>query len=600
MNNRIPAKIEALLSALLLLVPVLDAYALVMADCVGEGGTKLCSAPTPSPWAYRLCDNTGAYISRYRAWCEVSGGTYVFKTGPSCAGRIPDAESNLVQRAEAFSKRMSGKPTCPINDSGWGTTTSSSQCNSGAPVYQNGILTTDRRILAASSCGETVFATKNRKLVCPVGTVRYTIGTEVVCVEDQEFSECPAVGNPILPLTGKKIQRETDFSGTLPLLRIYSSKPWFIPYNVAGNHPAPTGGLGEYWRINFSYRLFHLDGNLSRYAISFPNGAIEYFGADFKPTTQLYTNGVLRNDGNQYTYRYDDLRITFSAEGFIRDYTEAGGQTYSFFYSGADFIDPVPATLPNGMPSESALPAGLLLEIRDSGGQIVYKFSYDAGGRIVFVGRGAEKVIYEYDFNDNLSRVSMPGGLIRQYLYENSSIKHALTGILDESGINFAAWTYDATGRAISSTHNGGAEAISLDFSQAANGTDPKILVTSTLGKQSTYKYTVNQGIRRVKSIEGHASENCAAANRAYDYYPNGTLKSKTDWSGNITSYVRDSFGRETSRTEATGTSQARTIQTEYHPSLNLPVRITEPGKVTIMTYDNDGRLLSQSTQPSP
>ncbi len=39
--------------------------------------------------------------------------------------------------------------------------------------------------------------------------------------------------------------------------------------------------------------------------------------------------------------------------------------------------------------------------------------------------------------------------------------------------------------------------------------------------------------------------------------------------------------GLETSRTEAAGTAQARTITTDWHPTLFLPVQVSEPGRIT-------------------
>ncbi|AOX99914.1 hypothetical protein BJP62_05240 [Jeongeupia sp. USM3] len=51
----------------------------------------------------------------------------------------------------------------------------------------------------------------------------------------------------------------------------------------------------------------------------------------------------------------------------------------------------------------------------------------------------------------------------------------------------------------------------------------------------------------------------------------------------------------ETSRTEAVGTPQARTISTEWHASFRLPTKVTEPGRVTIYEYDASGNLLKKS-----
>lgn len=584
----------SIVSALLLLILVLNsshAFSFTASDCVGEGGSKLCSAPRPTAWTYNLCDNAAAYTQRWRAWCEARGGTYLH---PSCSGATPDGESNLVDRAEGFASRISNQTNCSAIDSGWGQTIDAYQCWAGSPSYQNGLLIRDFRLLDVSNCGEDIFARKDRQLVCSPGAIEHMLGNRKICVKNQEFSECPSVGNPILPLTGKKIQRELDFGDiALSLTRIYSSDPWFVPHNVVGNLPEFYGQFGDSWRTNFSYRLFLLNGSLSGYAISFPNGAVEYFSPQLEQNTHLYKSGFLYRSGTDFIYRVDDLQLVFSGEGYLKKYSRQGEQEYLLTYSGLDYPNPILSVLPNGRQGTAAVPAGLLINIGLENGGSVYQFSYDASGRVVFIEGGLKKLFYEYGVSGNLIRVSDANGIARRYLYESLELRHLLTGITDEEGVRFATWTYDDNGRAISSSHASGLEAVSVDFSQADSATDPHISVTNSLGKATTFRYGLYQGVRKVKNIEGHASDNCAAANKSYDYYPNGTLKSKTDWSGNIITYERDQYGREISRTEASGTPQARTVLTEYHPTLNQPVKITEPGLITEMAYDTDGRLLN-------
>ncbi|TBU99722.1 hypothetical protein DNK34_24100 [Pseudomonas dryadis] len=50
-------------------------------------------------------------------------------------------------------------------------------------------------------------------------------------------------------------------------------------------------------------------------------------------------------------------------------------------------------------------------------------------------------------------------------------------------------------------------------------------------------------------------------------------------------------------RTEASGTEQARTITTEWHPSLFLPLTVTEPDRITHYQYDDQGRPLSRTVE---
>lgn len=98
-----------------------------------------------------------------------------------------------------------------------------------------------------------------------------------------------------------------------------------------------------------------------------------------------------------------------------------------------------------------------------------------------------------------------------------------------------------------------------------------------------------------VTRVEGHATANCAGANQNYTYTPEGWLASKTDWKGVQTTYTYNSLGQETSRTEAFGTPEAKTITTEWHPTLYLKTKVTEPGKETLYSYDANGNLLSQT-----
>src|SRR6478609_5816340 len=55
----------------------------------------------------------------------------------------------------------------------------------------------------------------------------------------------------------------------------------------------------------------------------------------------------------------------------------------------------------------------------------------------------------------------------------------------------------------------------------------------------------------------------------------------------------------ETSRTEAIGTAQQRTVTTQWHPTYRLPTQVTEPApggtKTTTFTYDSSGNLLTKS-----
>ena len=483
------------LSILLAFFAFSPAYSLTQANCVENGGNYLCSAPTVSDWGYRLCDEMAPYLSRYKAWCYARGGTP--PDAFSCVGSSPDAESNLVSRSIEFARRIDGNADCGvISDSGWGHTSTSYQCLSGTPTIQNGFLTRDfRQIQVGPGCGETIYAVKSRSLICPTGSTKTNIGSSIVCLKEHHFSEC-GIGNPILPLTGRKLQKELDFQHpSFSFYRIYSSDAWFIPYNISTILPSFTGLFGNFWRTNFDYRLFHLTNELAPYAISLPSGAIQYFDADLSPILIGGEAGVLTQSVGGFRYEQAGLTLAFSSKGRLTQYQSNNNKKLIFNYSGENLSPPVMAILPDGRITSTPIPEGLLVSIEDETQSEIYRFSYDAGARLITATFGADEILYGYDELDNLTFAKRSDGSIRKYLYENSSFKHALTGIINETGRVFAQWEYDALGRAISSRHDN-YEHVTLDFS--FTGSESKVDTVNSFGKKMSFYYSVIKGQRQI------------------------------------------------------------------------------------------------------
>jgi len=389
-------------------------------------------------------------------------------------------------------------------------------------------------------------------------------------------------GNPIDISTGAKIQSETDISF------ISRSSTYSIQRNyVLDKGGRPFGSIGQNWWLGIDARLIYQDVLSHQYAtIYFPSGR----GFRFEKI-----NGQWQTNSDES----EKLQLIAPAQVGGQWVFEVYGKEYVFNNLGYLIL-------------ETSLDSKIAIERSANNritsilfGATVASPTYDSLGRISSISIGNQYVDYGYDAGNRLisaavgalPRVEGGASNIRKYFYEDTRFWFALTGIEDETGQRFASWTYDANARAISSEHADGAERVTIDYTNIEAPGASRVSFTNTLGKITTYHLSLINGMRKVMSVEGHASDNCAAANKSYTYYPNGTLQSKTDWSGNITTYIRDNFGRETSRTEGAGTPAARTISTEYHPTLNLPVQITEPGKVTVMTYDTSGRLLTQNIQ---
>jgi len=205
---------------------------------------------------------------------------------------------------------------------------------------------------------------------------------------------------------------------------------------------------------------------------------------------------------------------------------------------------------------------------------------------------------YAYQVTRNrplLTSVLSSTGFANVFFYEDNRFPTYITGIEDANGNRISSVQYDDNYRVISSEKgplNSGIERTQIQYN--ADGTRT---LTNALGKQNIYHFTQFNGEYKMTQVEGIASGNCAAANKNYTYDTNGFMASKTDWKGNTTTYLHNDRGQELSRIEASGTPQARSIATEWHSEFNLPVRIVEPERETVMTYDANGRLLSRQVK---
>src|SRR5262249_19888627 len=114
-----------------------------------------------------------------------------------------------------------------------------------------------------------------------------------------------------------------------------------------------------------------------------------------------------------------------------------------------------------------------------------------------------------------------------------------------------------------------------------------------------TFNFTkVNGAMKRSSDID-----NAVGAQHTWSNFDaNGNALTYTDALGTVTNYTYDlTRNLETSRTEAYGTSIARTITTTWNSTYRLPATITEPSgtsgvnQVTTFTYDTAGNLTKKN-----
>ena len=387
------------------------------------------------------------------------------------------------------------------------------------------------------------------------------------CTQDSEKGSPPTLchsrtsshpnqiaGNPINFAIGNKFQTERDH------LSINNSPLYFTrSYN----------SLDGLWRHNFStYLRFAGSEHIS---LVRHDGRESFFTVSGVTITPVSTDlGVLTKTGatGWHYVSTDNEHFTFDIRGKLTHWSNTQGQSYQLAYSGNQI------TVTNNIGNTLTL-------------------TEDADHQPLALSAPDVQITYTYNTNKRLTSVNRTvGGQTsqRQYHYEVAGKPDLLTGITDERGVRYATWAYDDQGRAISSEHADGADKVTVAYNS-----DGTVSVTNELGKVARYSFQTILGVKRITAIDGEPSPNCPNSNSTFTYDDRGLLKTKTDNKGNLTTYDYNERGLEISRTEASGTPQARTITTDWHADWFLPVTITEPDRITQYTYDSQGRQTSQS-----
>ncbi|WP_259640307.1 DUF6531 domain-containing protein [Pseudomonas syringae group genomosp. 3] len=359
------------------------------------------------------------------------------------------------------------------------------------------------------------------------------------------------VGNPINAANGNKFQYEED-------LTLGVADPI-----VVGRYYNSVDGL---WKHSFSDALNIGKDFVVLVRADVRESMFKIVGEKYVSTTDL---GVLLLNEAGWTYTSTDGSVTaFSLDGELVKKISKYGVTQNIARDKYN------------------------LQITNSVGQSVKVFE-DILRQLTFIEAGGVKLQYSYNAQrlSSITKNIDGNSSSRSYQYEDSRNPGLLTGITDERGVRFATWSYDDSGRAVSSQHSGGA-----GLTQIAYNSDGSSSVTNELGKTTVYRYQQIDGVKRIIAIDGEPSPNCPASNSTYTYNDRGLVLTKTDAKGLVTTYDYNDRGFEISRTEASGTTLARTTTTEWDPDRFLPIRVVEPNRVTVYSYDNQGRELSRQS----
>jgi YD repeat-containing protein len=395
--------------------------------------------------------------------------------------------------------------------------------------------------------------------------------------------DCPecCAGNPVNAGTGSKVQVESVYSspaGTLLEKLTYNSQ------TINDQFPMATGAYGKGWKGNYQRNLNGIGAvraeRPSGQVLTFqapPSGNAYVADADVADRLERLTDASGALTGWKYVAAADDSAELYGPTGQLLSITSRAGLTTTFTYSTGT------------TPLQIAPTTGLLIAVTDALGRSL-NYAYDSQQRVVAMTDPAGgNYGFAYDASGNLVSITFPDTMVRAFTYnegaftQGTALLNALTGITDENATRFATFAYDTQGRAVSSEHAGGADRVTVDYPSSSART-----LTDTLGVPRSYGIANVLGVFKNTGITGAPCPSCGPAARTFD--ANGNVASKTDWNGNVTSYSYDlTRNLPTSRAEAAGTPQARTISTQWHPSFRLPAKVAEPLRITTYVYNGDG-----------
>ena len=413
-------------------------------------------------------------------------------------------------------------------------------------------------------------------------SVAKSLGYCAPCAANADHPGEPGGGDPITIGTGNLFEEATDYTSAgqnpLSFTRYYNS--------LGGTFYSGTFAttLGVNWRGTYDSYL-HITpatGQATSVVVERADGQVLNFALNGSSwTTDTDVDATLTQSGSTWTLtdRNDTVFIytaNSTGEGMLNSITLRNGYTQNLAYSGNQ-----------------------LQTVTDSYGRKL-GFSYASNGTLETV-TTPDSLVLTYGFTaatggNQLTSVSYNTSPVtsQTYVYENSAVPFALTGIIDENNNRFATWTYNTLGQGLTSQHGTGTS--TADLTTLTYNSNATTAVTNALGVADTYTFTTLQGVPKVTQINRAPTSTTAAATETFSYDSNGYVASKTDWNGDVTNYVNDIHGDPTTINEAVGTSAARTTTIAYDSTwVHLPDSITTPGLTTSFTYDSSGEQLTRT-----
>jgi RHS repeat-associated protein len=448
-------------------------------------------------------------------------------------------------------------------------------------------------------------------------------GTAAACDADPNGPpNCAAAGNPINVITGNKFQVETDLPALpgvlgLEIVRYYNS-------GLSGRHNT-LGVLGRGWRLSYESELAAIGDTVQ---IRSADGTRYIFSRDvLRPSLCNSTNpsdGTVSTRrtpaGEEFVWRQNDgRRLTFNQQGRLVQIQAPTGEFVSLQHDARGLLvkvtDPQGRSLVLNYLASKDAEAGDRFRGVQSIDSPVGRFGYGYGSPLP---PGA-------DASDpgarlaNLVRVSLPGGQdqARLYHYEDARRPTFLTGVSvagrDDKGKpvveRYSTFGYDIDGKAILSTHAGGADKVTLDTSVGG-----RTVLTNSLGQKTVYRYSMVAGAFRLLEVRGAGCALCGEMDVRYGYDSYGRMSevTKLDRDGqplHTTKTELDYYGRPRKVSKVVyhnGKAGAAELVARYEyadGTALTPSRIVRPSVVPgrelsmRIRYNNYGQVLESTEQ---
>lgn len=391
-------------------------------------------------------------------------------------------------------------------------------------------------------------------------------------------------GNPIDLATGAKIQREQDLAAST------AAGPEFFRTWLGDDIVRPGSQFPGRWRGSYDRRIHVLTYSNPQMLVAFRqdgtglyfsyNGSNFYKGDTDTPLTLEKVFDGATHTGWKLTDA-DDRVEQYDASGRLLSITDRNNETLQLMYDGNS----------------------RLISVSGRDGRSIV-FAYDGQGRLQSLTDAAGAVTtYAYDAGSGqLGTVTHPDGATRRYFYNEAGYvvsppagKLLLTGIEDESGQRYASFSYNASQRAITSTHAGNADRVDVTYNPG------NVSLTDALGRTVTRNWQVTQRAAKFTFSSGLSAAGNQIKTVSYDGagYQNLT----TDYLGRQADHDFNARGLETQRIEASNdwTGSKRTTQTDWHATLRVPIVrsvLDAAGTLkskTTWTYNARGQVLTHS-----